>query len=72
MRAKQFMPFAAVKGLDEALERKRRERMLVEKAALSPDMEEALNERISGLKRGTEVSISYYGAGEYIAICHIP
>ena len=67
-RAKQFMPFAAVKGLDEALERKRRERMLVEKAVLSPDMEEALNEKISSLQKGMAVSVSYYCAGEYLSL----
>lgn len=34
-RAKQFMPFAAVKGLDEALQQKRHERELIPRAELS-------------------------------------
>jgi len=65
-RAKQFMPFAAVKGLDEALEKKRREMLLVERAVLSPEMEEALNAQISALKKGMEIAISHYRCGEYL------
>jgi len=60
------MPFAAVKGLDEALEKKRREMLLVERAVLSPEMEEALNAQISALKKGMEIAISHYRCGEYL------
>ena len=67
-RAKQFMPFAAVKGLEEALERKRRERMLVERAVLSQDMEEALKEKMAVLEKGMEISVAYYCAGEYLLL----
>lgn len=66
MRAKQFMPFAAVKGLEEALERKRREMLLVERAVLSQEMEEALNAQISGLRKGMEITLSHYRCGEYL------
>jgi hypothetical protein len=42
-RAKQFMPFAALKGLPDALAAK--EKIVVEKIELSSDMEEPKNAR---------------------------
>lgn len=42
-RAKQFMPFAALKGLPEAL--KKKERLTVERIELSDCMKEELNEK---------------------------
>ena len=65
-RAKQFMPFAAVKGLEEALERKRREMLWQERKSLSEEMQEALNEAICALKKGDFRSLTVYRAGEYL------
>lgn len=64
-RAKQFMPFAAVKGLDEALQQKRHERELIPRAELSDEQADTLNARLSRLQRGMDVAIRHYVAGEY-------
>lgn len=64
-RAKQFMPFAAVKGLDEALQQKRHERELIPRAELSEEQADTLNSRLSRLQRGMEVAIRHYAAGKY-------
>ena len=65
-RAKQFMPFAAVKGLEEALERKRREMLWQERKSLSEEMQEALNAVICALKKGDFLSLTAYRGGEYL------
>ena len=48
-RAKQFMPFAALKGLPDALAAK--EKIVVEKIELSSDMEEELDRKIMNTLR---------------------
>ena len=64
-RAKQFMPFAAVTGLDDALRRKERELGLSERPDVTDEDAAAINERLALLEKGEEVSIIYYCAGEY-------
>ncbi len=64
-RAKQFMPFAAVKGLDEALELRRRAREWTPRAELSSEQQDAISARLGRLSRGMEVAISHYAAGGY-------
>ena len=61
-RAKQFAPFAAVKGLDEALAAK--EKIRVPRRELSDDMAEQLNKELVSLKRGQIVTVVYYNAQE--------
>lgn len=63
-RAKQFMPFDALKGFKEALRAK--EKLVVEKKELSDDDVYQLNEALSALKKGMLVEASYYADGEYI------
>ena len=63
-RAKQFMPFAALKGLSEALAAK--EKIVVPRIELSEDMAEELNRRFYCLEEGKRAEIVYYSAGEYI------
>lgn len=65
-RAKQFMPFAALRGLPEALAAK--EKILVPKIELSPEMEEALDRRMHLLAKGKMATIIYFHEGEYIKI----
>lgn len=67
-RAKQFMPFAAVKGLDQALERKRRKRVQVCKKELSEEMAAALNQKLAKLQKGDIITATFYADGEYIAL----
>ncbi|OJV63823.1 MAG: hypothetical protein BGO41_00250 [Clostridiales bacterium 38-18] len=67
-RAKQFLPFAAVKGLTEALEKKEKALQFLEKIELSEDRSDELNQKISQLNKGEIISITYYDHGEYIQI----
>lgn len=65
-RAKQFMPFAALKGLPEAL--KNKERLTVERIELSDCMKEELNEKFLQLETGKMVTVTYYLQGEYVKL----
>ena len=65
-RAKQFMPFAALKGLPDALAQK--EKVLVPKIELSPEMEEELDRQMHLLSKGKMASVVYFHKGEYIKI----
>lgn len=57
-RAKQFMPFAALKGLPEALLQK--ERIVVAKPQLSEDFLERLNQIMHLITKGMIVAVTYY------------
>lgn len=63
-RAKQFMPFAALKGYEEALRAK--EVILVDKVTLSPEKAEELDYKMRGIQRGSIVTIIYYSDNNYI------
>ena len=58
-RAKQFMPFAALDGLEDALAQKERELTQVSKITLSADMLEELNAMLNSLHKNQEISITY-------------
>lgn len=63
-RAKQFAPFAALCGYEEALRRK--ERITVPRAELSEDMLDELDNLMNSLAVGDMISIIYYDDSEYI------
>ena len=63
-RAKQFAPFAALKGLDTALRAK--ERIVVPRKELSEEMLAELNEKMLSVKKGELISVVHYESGEYI------
>ena len=63
-RASQFMPFAALKGYEEAL--KEQEKIIVPKVELSEDALEYLDYQIKLLTVGTMVDITYYEDENYI------
>ena len=63
-RAKQFMPFAALKGLPESIAKK--ERITVQRRELSECMAEELNRKFLLLERGKMVTVTYYLQGEYV------
>lgn len=65
-RAKQFMPFAALKGLPEALLAK--EKIIVPKIELSPEMAEELDLKMHRLERGRIASIIYFHNDEYLKL----
>lgn len=64
IRAKQFMPFAALKGYDEAL--KKKEKFKTPKKVLSEDQIYLLNIAINSLEIGSIATIIYYKNYEYI------
>lgn len=61
-RAKIFAPFAALKGLDEALAEK--EKVRVPKKEISEDMAEEINRVLKNLNRGEVVTVIYYDNAE--------
>ncbi len=62
-RAKQFSPFAAVKGLSEEIEK--RERLFESRALLSPDRFSELDFTLKGLCPGDKIKITFYSDGLY-------
>ncbi|MDE7082555.1 MAG: YolD-like family protein [Clostridia bacterium] len=61
-RAKQFMPFDAMKGLKEALAEREERHSRVEKRELSEDTIEYLSTMLSRLEIGMEATIEHYRA----------
>lgn len=65
-RAKQFSPFAAVSGLEKALEREEKRMERIEKIELSEENADKLNQTLLILKKGDKISATYYSDGEYL------
>jgi hypothetical protein len=65
-RAAQFLPFQAVKGLDEALRSK--EKIVVEKPEYSEYMLEELDKKMHEERKGRIITCIYYQKGEYIKL----
>lgn len=65
-RAKQFMPFAALKGLPEALAE--RERIVVCRIELSEDAAADLDQKMRMMTVGQVVSVVYFRDDEYVKI----
>ncbi|MCI9126811.1 MAG: YolD-like family protein [Eubacterium sp.] len=68
-RAKQFMPFSALKGLDEAL--KEKEKIIVPKIELSEDSIVELDRKMHLLKCGMIITVIYFFYDEYIKLTGI-
>ncbi len=65
-RAKQFMSFAALKGLPEALAKK--EKIRIKKIELLEDMAVELDRKMHLLKCGKKATVVYYSLEEYLRI----
>ena len=63
-RAKQFMPFDALRGLKEAIAAK--ERVVEPRRYPSEDAIAEINEKLLGLHKGQIVTVVYYGIYEQI------
>ena len=63
-RAKQFIPFAALKGHEEALREK--EKIVVPKSTLSEWRKEELDRAVQQLHPGDVASVVWYRDGEYV------
>ena len=59
-RAKQFLPFDALKGLQEALREKEKQLEFVEKVELCEEMIEKLSEKLQILEIGSLIIVKYY------------
>ena len=62
-RAKQFLPFDALKGFKEAL--KEKEIVYVEKIELSEYEQELISEKLKTIIKGDRAYIKYYSNGQY-------
>ena len=65
-RAAQFLPFQAVRGLDEALLKK--EKITVPKIELSEEMYEELDKKMHNIHKGSMITCIYFHKGEYLKI----
>ena len=65
-RAKQFAPFDALKGFQEALRKK--EKMPVPKKELAEEKAEEINEKLKQLTTWKLITVVYYNDGEYIQL----
>lgn len=65
-RAKQFMPFAALKGFEEAIERAGKP--VVERVILGEDAQAELDASLRALRPGERVCITFYQDREYISL----
>lgn len=63
-RAKQFMPFAALKGYPEALRQK--EKIVVPKAEISEEYAEILDRKLRKIKKNDIITVIYFSNGEYL------
>lgn len=63
-RAKQFMPFAALKGYPEALQKK--EKIVVPKVEVSEEYAEVLDRKLRNVKRNDIITVIYYSNHEYL------
>ena len=65
-RAKQFVPFAALKGYEEALRAK--EKIVVEKRELSEEKAMELDYELRQVKKNDIVKVVYFNKDEYIQL----
>lgn len=65
-RAKQFMPFDALKGFREALREK--EKIVVAKRELSEEQKEELDYKLRQIRKMDMVTVEYFQNGEYVQI----
>ena len=65
-RAKQFLPFAALKGYPAALRRK--EKIVVPKVEFSEDDQERLDRRLRQIRVQDVVTAVYFREGEYLKV----
>lgn len=65
-RAKQFMPFAALKGYEEALREK--EEVMVPKIELSEERAEELNQQLHQIQKRDILTVVYFSEHAYLRV----
>lgn len=63
-RAKQFMPFAALKGYPEAL--RQREKVVVPKAEITEEYAQILDQKLRQVAKNDIITVIYFYNGEYL------
>lgn len=63
-RAKQFMPFAAVKGLEEAIAKEEKALKRTERPEYSEDRVSTVNTSICKLRKGNRICIRFYSCSQ--------
>ena len=66
MRAKQFQPFAALKGYSEAL--KKKEKVIVPRVEFSEEYQEELDRKLRKVQKNDMVTVIYFRKGEYLKV----
>lgn len=65
-RAKQFMPFAALKGYPDALRKK--EKIVVQKAELSEEYQTELDRKLRQVHKNDIITVVYFCKNEYLKL----
>lgn len=68
-RAKQFMPFAALKGYPEALRKK--EKIVVPRIEITEDYAQELDRKLQDIRVNDEVTVIYFYKNEYLKLTGI-
>lgn len=63
-RAKQFMPFAALKGYPEALQKK--EKVVVPKVELTEEYAQMLDQKLKQVSKNDIITVIFFCNGEYL------
>ena len=63
-RAKQFMPFAALKGYPEALRKK--EKIVVPKMEFSEEYAQVLDRKLHQVRKNDLITVVFFSKGEYL------
>ena len=66
LRAKQFAPFAALKGFEDAL--REQEKICVEKKEVSEEKAREINEALKTVSPGDRISLTYYKNKQYLSL----
>lgn len=64
-RAKIFSPFAALRGYEDEIASEGRDHLKGNRIELSEEGKEVLNQKISQLRKGQEITIKYFTDGYY-------
>ena len=64
-RAKQFMPFAAVKGLEKAILEQEQTIQRTERIEIGEERVQAINQALNHLEKGKHISVKVYSNGLY-------
>lgn len=65
-RAKQFMPFAALKGYPDALRKK--EKQVVPKVEFSEEYAQVLDAKLRQVRKNDMITVIYFCKGEYLKV----